>query len=65
MLNESDLKQRNFKNVVETMNEISDADDRILKLLFDYTLEDIDDYNLEQQEIAYKFLQSQLAPGVM
>jgi hypothetical protein len=48
MLNESDLKQRNFKNVVETMNEISDADDRILKLLFDYTLEDIDDYNLEQ-----------------
>lgn len=65
MLNESDLKQRNFKNVVETMNEISDADDRILKLLFDYTLENIDDYNLEQQEIAYKFLQSQLAPGVM
>jgi hypothetical protein len=48
MLNESDLKQRNFKNVVETMNEISDADDRILKLLFDYTLEGIDDYNLEQ-----------------
>lgn len=48
MLNESDLKQRNFKNVVETMNEISDADDRILKLLFDYTLENIDDYSLEQ-----------------